>query len=155
MLTPRDAVFNWQKMDKLQDIIESRRAEIAENERKLFLLKAELAAYEEAARLRPVATENSNQAIAVKSGGLNLSGGRGRPSGAILPHWSKTITEMTLDENKKFSYDEIYELAKTHGFTGSLSSARDRVRSYVESDYLAGDHSKGFSVTPLGRTKVQ
>jgi hypothetical protein len=128
-------------MDRLAQLIADHRADaerlaarINHYTRELELIQARLTAYEQAAELRPVEGPAAPR--------------RGRQPGAISKEWQQVLRKIAVYGFVK-DYGSIYEIALHSGIDIDPSSARDRVRSFVQLGYLLHDQEHGFAVTPL------
>ena len=141
-------------MDKLQQMIETRRDAVKDLERKLSEAKRELEVFEQAARLRPLpaaerlANEAASESVRQDSAKVTT------PVGVMSPQWIKTLKEMASNRGRRYLHSEIFDIAKRNDFSGTISSCRDRVRSYLDNGNLKGDSVKGFFVTDSGRNRV-
>ena len=109
----------------------------------LVAVQAELAAYERAAALRPVTKKRSSTARG------------GKPKGAISKAWKDTLAELYA-WGRQYPYAEIqacYEHVNSSEL--AIASVRDRVRSLVDTGYMAGDPDQGFSVTETAARKFK
>lgn len=123
-------------MDALDRQISEKRQQHDELKRQLQALEVELSALELAARLRPATTSTAKPA----------SRGRGRQPGSIKKLWRETLG-LLWSVGGRHRYEFVHEVAQEHGFTGTLQSARERVRSFREQGLMEGDAEVGFTVT--------
>lgn len=129
-------------MDALDKMIGEKRAEVSELQARVDVLRAELAALEMAAKLRPsssAAQSRGGYAAPKRSGG-------GRRPGDISHEW-RGILEGVYRLGMAVDYEMIAEIADERGSKLAMSSVRDRVRNLTRTGLMAGDTTQGFVVT--------
>lgn len=134
----RDAITRL--MDKLDQHIADKEAELSEIEARRAVLCAELEALRLAASLRPAATSGGPRRSKA------ASPSKGRTKGAISKEWRAVLAEV-FKSNTYLSYEEIHDIAVHLGNDVALGSVRDRVRNMVKTGLLEGDPEVGFCVT--------
>ena len=139
-------------MDALDKLIMENRAERQNLRDALMKKEAEIAALELAARLRPAPTRGHASREDVVGGDerrtTNAASrhGGGRKSGDISHAWRGVLAGMYA-QNKRLSYEGIHAVTLRSGLLISLSSVRDRVRSFISTGLVEGGPEIGFAVT--------
>ena len=129
-------------MDKLQQMIMEKKAEVEDLRSRISVLEAEVAALELADKLRPVTVSSPGRPAS--QGGARSSGGRRK--GDISKVW-RGILKGIYDLGAPVDYDTVEMIARKQGQELALSSIRDRVRNMVKTGLMVGDVQSGFTVT--------
>lgn len=124
--------------DRLDKMIADKRREVdaarhtlREAQTALQVAEAQLAAFEEAARLRPVNAEDRPR--------------RGRQPGAISADWRRVLHRIF--QRGAVSYATIHQIAVACGIDTDIGNVRDRVRAFIRSGLMEGSVEDGFEVT--------
>lgn len=149
-------------MDKLQQEIEQKRADVsdadkavkaaekraAEARRTLELRKAELAAYERAAALRPEHAFRASPALSLVRPLIEDRGNRGgRQPGAISIKWRAVLGSMVkANDNRSMTVPEICLLAESAKLPHDPRGVRERIKKFVALG-LMHDEGGSFRVT--------
>ena len=149
-------------MDKLQQEIEQKRADVTDAEkaaktadkrasearRMLELKKVELAAYERSAALRPESAYRLTPNLSLVPNPAVDRGNRGgRQPGAISIKWRTVLGSMVKDhENRLMSVQEICLLAESAKLPHDPRGVRERLKKFLTLG-LIHEEGSGFRVT--------
>lgn len=129
-------------MDRLEQMIMQKRAEVESLRSRIAVLEAEVAALELADKLRPATAPRAEQQSEATRG---RSGGGRRP-GDISQVW-RGILRGVHELNRPVDYEAVEKVARAQGHKLEASSIRDRVRNLVKTGLMSGNAAEGFTVT--------
>jgi hypothetical protein len=151
-------------MDKLDQLIAEKVAEIDGLAQKRQYALIELEALKRAALARPLAgapvaeprvpasIPKTKTAPVRANGGGKKRGGR--QAGDISHEWRKALALIhRFGEHQ--SYSDIQGIAEMVGIKSQLPNVRERVRTMVENGLMKGDSDSGFSVTTAAVTRFE
>jgi hypothetical protein len=151
-------------MDKLDQLIADKNAEIEALADKRRIALIELESLKRAALARPAggaqaaegravpATPKSKTASRRANGGGKKRGGR--QAGDISHEWRKALALMHRFGERQ-SYSDIQGIAEMVGIKSQLPNVRERVRTMVENGLMKGDSDSGFSVTTAALNRFE
>jgi hypothetical protein len=147
-------------MDKLDQLIANKQAEIDKAKEQLEKLQQQLEAQanrqnrlaieletlRQAARLRPSASKSPPHGSTPKSARKSVRRKGGRQRGAISAEWRDVLAAIRSQHQRVF-YEDIRNIATEQGIVTKMPNVRERVRSMAENGLLSGDQEIGFLVT--------
>ena len=139
-------------MDKLDQLIADKIAEIEGLAQKRQYALIELEALKRAALARPVAGAPVEARVSAPpkpkphSSRANGKSRGGRQAGDISHEWRKALA-LLHRYGKRASYVDIQGVAGMVGIKSKLPNVRERVRTMVENGLMKGDSDSGFTVT--------
>jgi hypothetical protein len=149
-------------MDKLDQLIAEKVAEIDGLAIKRQYALIELEALKRAALARPVGALTAEPKpkvtpVAVKTKPHSARNGKnkgGRQAGDISREWRKALA-LLHHYGKRASYLDIQSVAAKVDIKSQLPNVRERVRTMIENGLMKGDSDGGFSVTSAAVTRFE
>jgi len=146
-------------MDPLQKLINDKQTEVAQLEqfaadpdllhRQIETKRAELAALELAASLRPLAPAPGDNVDLADGGNDIQDNARGKPPGAISQVWRDILADLYRTK-KPFNADDMSRVARKHDIEIDPKAARVRMRTYKDFGHLkqkSADPADTYRVT--------
>jgi hypothetical protein len=143
-------------MDKLDQLIAEKNAEIEALADKRRIALVELESLKRAALARPAGGSPAAEAkaapvapkaktVSTRANGHGKKRG-GRQAGDISHEWRKVLALMH-HFGKRASYVDIQAIAEKVGIETKLPNVRERVRTMIDNHLMKGDADAGFGVT--------
>lgn len=129
-------------MDALDKLIADEVAELARLQTAVKLQEIKVATLRQAASVRPAVSEprpRTKQKTSAPS--------KGKPKGAISVLW-RNVFRVLAGRPSPFSYADVSVAYKDAvGKEVALASIRDRVRTFIDSEFMTGNPEDGFKFT--------